>query len=149
MIVIALPRRRWLQFSLRGFLVVLTIGCVWLGWKGERAHKRGEGIDAISDSLGIVIYLERIRVEKDSSHVALDLSETPVDIFLFDGIDEVACSYLPVISNIRHLYIFHELDDTVDLQFLNNLVNVAEIHVQGGVVIVPGQKTPPQQASVR
>lgn len=24
--------RRWFQFSLRGFLVVLTIGCLWLGW---------------------------------------------------------------------------------------------------------------------
>ena len=47
-------RRRWLQFSLRGFIVVLTIGCVWLGWKIEKAHKRGQAIDALVSAGGIV-----------------------------------------------------------------------------------------------
>lgn len=41
--------RRWLQFSLQGFLVVLTIGCVWLG---TMARKRGRAIDAILQSGG-------------------------------------------------------------------------------------------------
>lgn len=49
-------RRRWLQFSLRGFLVVLTIGCLWLGWRVERAIKQAEAVKAIDAMGGVVLY---------------------------------------------------------------------------------------------
>ena len=32
--IIPTPRRRWLQFSLRGVIVVVSVRCVLLGWLG-------------------------------------------------------------------------------------------------------------------
>lgn len=49
-------RRRWLQFSLRGLLIVLTIGCMWLGWEVERARRQHRAIDAIENVGGVVLY---------------------------------------------------------------------------------------------
>jgi len=56
MLIAAAPRRRWLQFSLRGFLVVLSIGCLWLGWKVDRAHKQRDAVETIEAIGGIVVY---------------------------------------------------------------------------------------------
>lgn len=44
-------RRRWFQFSLRGFLVAVTAFAVWFGWKVERARRNREAIEAI-DAVG-------------------------------------------------------------------------------------------------
>lgn len=49
-------RRRWLQFSLRSFLVALTIGCIWLGWNVERASKQRKAVEAVEAIGGIVLY---------------------------------------------------------------------------------------------
>ncbi len=51
-----MPRRRWMQFSLRGFLVVLTIGCLWLGWQVNRAREQREAVQAIEALGGVVVY---------------------------------------------------------------------------------------------
>ncbi len=48
--------RRWLQFSLRTFLIVLTVGCLWLGSKVERARKQREAVEAIEAVGGVVQY---------------------------------------------------------------------------------------------
>jgi hypothetical protein len=48
--------RRWLQFSLRGFIVVLTIGCLWLGWKVEGARRQREAVAEIEAVRAIVYY---------------------------------------------------------------------------------------------
>lgn len=50
------PGRTWLQFSLRGFLVVLTTGCLWLGWQVERAREQQQAVKAIEASGGEVTY---------------------------------------------------------------------------------------------
>jgi hypothetical protein len=52
----AAPRHRWLQFSLRAFLVALTICCVWLGWQAERANRQKKLVDAIERRGGQAIY---------------------------------------------------------------------------------------------
>lgn len=62
------PGRRWLQFSLRSFLIVLTIGCLWLGWKVERARRQRETVKAIEASGGWVHYdWQSPRVAKNAS----------------------------------------------------------------------------------
>lgn len=43
----ATRRRKWFQFSLRGLIVALTIGCVWLGWQVEGARRQRKAIAAI------------------------------------------------------------------------------------------------------
>ena len=49
-------RRRWLQFSLRGFLVVLTAFAVWLGVIVKRARVQREAVKAIEAKGGFVQY---------------------------------------------------------------------------------------------
>src|SRR5262245_33675445 len=34
------PSRRWLRFSLRTLLVLVTVFCVWLGWQVSIVHER-------------------------------------------------------------------------------------------------------------
>ncbi len=48
--------RRWLTFSLRGLLVVLTVVCLWLGRQVERARKQREAVDAIQAVGGTIEY---------------------------------------------------------------------------------------------
>lgn len=55
--------RRWLQFSLRSFLVVVTIGCVFLVWRVEPDLRRREAIKAIGAKGGQFIYI----VDKDDA----------------------------------------------------------------------------------
>jgi hypothetical protein len=35
-----MPSRRWLRFSLRALLVVITLLCLWLGWETSIVHER-------------------------------------------------------------------------------------------------------------
>ena len=37
-------RRRYLRFSLRTFLVVLTLACVWFGWMGNLANRQRQAV---------------------------------------------------------------------------------------------------------
>lgn len=47
-------RRRWLTFSLRAALGVLTVFCVWLGWQVNLVHQRNAMRAAVEQSGGIV-----------------------------------------------------------------------------------------------
>ena len=49
-------RRRWFQISLRTFLVVLTIGCVWLGVTVRRATLQRKAVEWITESSGRAWY---------------------------------------------------------------------------------------------
>jgi hypothetical protein len=49
-------RRRCFQFSLRTAFVVLTISCLWFGWKLEQARKQAEAVTAIKAAGGVLQY---------------------------------------------------------------------------------------------
>jgi|SRR6185437_4873040 len=49
-------RRRWLQFSLRGFFVLLTVSAIWLGVLSNRAREQREAVKAIEAAGGVVHY---------------------------------------------------------------------------------------------
>ena len=49
-------RPRWLRFSLRTLLVVITVLCVWLGFKVNAARRQKEAVDAILKAGGTVFY---------------------------------------------------------------------------------------------
>ena len=38
------PRRRYLQFRLRTFLVVLTLVCLWFGWLVNRSNQQRKAV---------------------------------------------------------------------------------------------------------
>jgi hypothetical protein len=50
------PARRWFQYSLRSFLVVVTALAVWLGVVVNRAREQREAVKAIEALGGDVIY---------------------------------------------------------------------------------------------
>jgi hypothetical protein len=62
----AAPRagRRWLRFSLRTMLLVVTVLCVWLGVKVNQARRQKEAVAALEE-LGATIYYAHQRQEED------------------------------------------------------------------------------------
>ena len=49
-------RRHWLRFSLRMLLVVITVLCVWLGFKVNAARRQKEAVAAIFRDGGSVVF---------------------------------------------------------------------------------------------
>jgi hypothetical protein len=50
------PKRRWLRFSLRTFLLVVTALCVWLAFKVNAGRRQHEAVTAILNAGGTVMY---------------------------------------------------------------------------------------------
>jgi hypothetical protein len=59
-------RRRWLQFSLRGLLALLTVFAIWLGVIVNRAREQREAVKAIEATGGIVQYDWQVNLERAS-----------------------------------------------------------------------------------
>ncbi|MFT5525240.1 MAG: hypothetical protein ACI9HK_003207 [Pirellulaceae bacterium] len=49
-------KRRWFRISLRTFLVLLTVACIWLGWLANRASQRRHAVEWVMESSGSVRY---------------------------------------------------------------------------------------------
>ena len=49
-------KRRWFRFSLKMFVVVLTVFCVWLGLLVHRVNKQKEAVQWVKDQGGAVFY---------------------------------------------------------------------------------------------
>ena len=50
------PKRRWLRMTLRTFLVLLTVACVWLGWLANRANNQRRTVQWATELGGYVSY---------------------------------------------------------------------------------------------
>jgi hypothetical protein len=57
-------RRRWLRFSLRTFLLFVTVLCVWLGLRVNEARRQKEAVAALR-GLGVYVNYEHWRVNGD------------------------------------------------------------------------------------
>ena len=57
------PARRWFQYSLRSFLILLTALAVWLGVVVNRAREQREAVKAIAAMRGEVVFDWQPRVE--------------------------------------------------------------------------------------
>ena len=67
------PRRRWLQYSLRTFFVLLTVLCVWLGWTVHRANEQRKVVEWVKEMGGTVEY----DYQFDKDDVDIDDAEPP------------------------------------------------------------------------
>jgi hypothetical protein len=43
------PKRRWFRFSLRTLFVVVTVGCIWLGWQVKVVRDRRAALEYFSE----------------------------------------------------------------------------------------------------
>jgi hypothetical protein len=48
------PKQRWWRFSLRAFLIVVTLVCIWVGWQANRARRQGEAVQEVQRLGGVV-----------------------------------------------------------------------------------------------
>ena len=51
-------RRRWFRFSLRTLLVVMTVLCVWLGFKVNATRRQKESVKALLESGNFEVYYD-------------------------------------------------------------------------------------------
>jgi len=77
------PKRRWLRFSLRTFLIVLTIFCVWLGWYLYRVEQQRNAVKWVEENGGEVRY----DYQFDSKGVRLGNSQPSVPKWLLNILD--------------------------------------------------------------
>jgi hypothetical protein len=119
--------RRWLQFSMRRFLLLLTVGCLLPGWRVERAHKRGQAIDAIVEAGGEVRF-GRICPPPNyrPDHFWLDLQSVPVHIYLREPVDADLGRSLSQINELYILEIASAVSD-ISLRYLEDARVVGEI----------------------
>ena len=50
------PKRRWFQFSLRTFLVLMTVFAVWFGWAMNKAREQRKAVAWVEELGGAVWY---------------------------------------------------------------------------------------------
>ena len=50
------PKRRWLSYSLRALLAVVTVVCVWLALVANRAHRQERAVARIDELSGHVLF---------------------------------------------------------------------------------------------
>jgi hypothetical protein len=81
-----LPTRRWLRFSLRTFLVVVTLFCIWSAWYVHRARRQKEAVEAVQTYGGWAYYDHQFDEAKPPTKV---MNESPWPSWLIDifGID--------------------------------------------------------------
>ena len=107
-----IKRRRWFRFSLRMLLVVMTVLCVWLGFKVNAARRQKEAVDAITKAGGQVSY---------------DYQMVPVKAGTTDdfSIDADASSIYP--AWLRHLFGEDYFRSAVNVTFLGGTIPEADL----------------------
>lgn len=125
-------RRCGLQFSLRGFLIAVTVGCTWLGWNVERARRRGRAIDAISATGGMVLYdyyedfLNKMQ-NRLPLHFWSDIRGIPVHVYVFDEpFNPGLVAHLSAVGAITRLRVAHKCS-APEFERLGRLGNCGEI----------------------
>ena len=90
------PKRRWFQYSLRTFLVAITVLAVWLGVKINAARRQHEAVTAILKAGGSIAYSYQATTDPDglikidphaSPHVPSWLRNWLGDDFLFEVVE--------------------------------------------------------------
>jgi hypothetical protein len=110
-----------LQFSLRALLVAITVACLWLGWKVERARTRGSAIDAILAVGGKVFYdlgeagsgIGGPPIEIQADHFWPDARSFPIEIVLPEelDVDGALARYLEQAGPVQTVAICHPIHD--------------------------------------
>ena len=116
--VIKQPNHRWLRFSLRTFLIVITILTVCFGWWVYRAERQRAAVRWVKENGGTVYY----DFEFDSEGVFAQNRQSPVPEWLLNILD------VNYFSNVVYLNISGpQVTDLTPLADLTNLNTLAFI----------------------
>ncbi len=80
------PRRRWLRFSLRTGFVLLTIFCVWLGMRVDRAQRQRRAVEWVKQHGGSVQYDEPDRFSRKDAVSGLQRLRTLIGKDFFTSV---------------------------------------------------------------
>jgi len=96
--------RRWLRFTLRTFLIAVTLICIWSAWHVSRARRQKDAVEAVRASHGAVDYDYQFG---DGAQRANVTAESPWPSSLIDafGID--------IFHNVASVQFFRRSDDVM------------------------------------
>jgi Leucine-rich repeat (LRR) protein len=77
-------KRRWVRYSLRAFLVVVTLICIVVGWEASRARRQGEAVREVERLGGVV----RFDYQLDEKGALVSDAEPPAPAWLRDALGE-------------------------------------------------------------
>ena len=93
-------RRRWFRFSLRALLVVMTVLCVWLGFKVNAARRQREAVAAILKAGGTVAYDYQLVTQSNGKKVIDATASLTVPVWLRSLFgDDFFCSPVSVVMS--------------------------------------------------
>ena len=119
---------RWLRLSLRTLLVLLTIGCVWLGLFANQVRQQRQVIHWITNLGGAVVYYD---YQLDERCMPVRSVKPPAPIWLCEMVG-VDC-----FANVAHVNISSDqLTDVTPLTKLTNL-RVLELKSPHAVDVTP------------
>ncbi len=129
------PNRRWLRFSLRTILILLTVGCIWLGLTVHRVTKQRKVVRWVTELGGIAIYdyeQENPFIDKKTpapewlcNLIGIDFFATVVEVHL-QSINSVSdVTPLANLTNLKELDLRStQVSDITPLSNLTKLENV-------------------------
>ena len=116
------PKRRWLQFSLRTFLVLVTVFAVWFGWLTHKAREQRKAVAWVEKMGGGVIYdAEPPGPKWVRDILGIDFVADVSSIYLSNA-QVTDVTPLAGLKNLQKLYLSHmQLSDLTPLAGLNDL----------------------------
>jgi hypothetical protein len=71
------PKRCWFRFSLRTLLVLMTVLCVWLGFKVNAARRQKEAVLALRETGAMIVFDYQLRTVSGLPQKKIDLTRSP------------------------------------------------------------------------
>lgn len=100
---LAKSKRRWLSFRLRTLPLLLTVGCIWLGWYANSAQRQRRAVAAIEKLGGSVRYDYQPTYEDPNPSIPPPGPEWLVKLVGRDYLNSVVC-----------VHCYHDVDAIAD-----------------------------------
>jgi hypothetical protein len=123
------PKHRWFRFSLRTLLVLMTVLCVWLGFKVNAARRQKEAVLAIREAGAMILFDYQLTPVPGSKQKKFDATRSPpAPVWLRKLLGDESFGNVTIVQ-------LHTLDlpgppGRLDLSLLQNLPTLASLVVR-------------------